>query len=77
MRKQSDKTKARLATSKLNSHLKYEASLIAELKERRRIGRMLSNIAYNLSQLDKTAPEIREVMDECRKAWDEIRSAPL
>jgi hypothetical protein len=77
MRKQSDKTKARMLTSRLNARLAYEKSLIAELQERRRVGGMLSNIAFNLSQGEKVAPEIREVMSECRKAWDEIKRTAL
>ena len=77
MRKPSAETENRRLKSLAKAKETYLKALIVELKERRRFGGMLSNIAYNLAQRDTVEPELKAVLEECRKAWDGVRSVPL
>lgn len=77
MRKASDATQLRQSKSQLKSLKTYQQSLILEIRERRRVGAMLANVAYNLAQRPAVEPELKAVLDECRKAWDEIRKVPV
>ena len=76
MRKPSAETENRTLKSKAKRDRVYMLSLIAEIRERRRFGGMLSNIAYNLAQLTPDE-HLKAVLDECRKAWDGVRSVSL
>ena len=47
--------------------------LIAELKERRLAGDLMSNICFNLSQLTVISETTQKSMEDCYKAWDKIK----
>lgn len=49
-----------------------KVDLEAELRERRRVGNLMSSVIYNLAQLDTTESQIRRSCDSLRLAWDRI-----
>ena len=68
----STETENRRLKTLLKSKDRQISALMTEIRDRRRFGGMLSNIAFNLAQ--KTEDKnLRAVLDECRKAWDEIK----
>jgi hypothetical protein len=76
MRNPSAETENRRLKSLVKSKEKYMQAIIGEIRDRRRFGGMLSNIAFNLAQ--RTEDEhLKAVLDECRKAWDGVRSVSL
>jgi hypothetical protein len=77
VRKASDKTQLRYTKARLRNTERWAGSLQAEIRNRRRVGAMLANVAFNLARRDGVEPELRAVLDECRTAWDAIASAPL
>lgn len=77
VRKPSPETESRRLKYLAKSKETYMKALIVELRERRRFGGMLSNIAFNLAQKQGIDVELKNVLDECRKGWDSIRSVPL
>jgi hypothetical protein len=76
MRKPSAETKNRRLVTLAKSKEQYVQALIRELRDRRRFGGMLANISFSLSQLTKDE-HLKAVLDECRKAWDNIDKAVL
>jgi len=51
-----------------------QKQIMKELLERRRIGNLLSNCAYNLAQSDSLAKRDQEILNDLRKLWDTIKS---
>lgn len=75
MRKRSPATELRYAKVEIGS-LKTRLNTIAEeLKQRRLVGQMMSNICYNLAQNEAYDAQHRQSMKDCREAWDKIASA--
>lgn len=77
MRKPSAETENRRLKSLAKAKEAYMKALVVEIRERRRYGSMLANVAFNLAQRPGVEPELKEILDECRKAWDGVRSVPL
>ena len=77
MRKQSVETQLRHAKRTIKAVRVHEELLLQELRQRRQVGQMMSNLCFNLAQSDKYDPAHRQSMADCREAWDKIvRVAP-
>ena len=77
MRKRSPETQLRHVKRELVDKTKLLESLRKELRARTQVGQMMSNICFNLAQVDKYDPQHRQSMKDCREMWDQIRSNPL
>jgi len=72
MKKQSVETQLRHAKRNIRDGKRREERLCQELRQRRQVGQMMSNLCFNLAQ-DKTYdPAHRQSMSDCREMWDKI-----
>lgn len=72
MRKPSAETENRTLKAEIKRLTSRLTWYEREIRERRRYGGMLANVAYNLAKRPGVEPELKAVLDECRKAWDFI-----
>jgi hypothetical protein len=77
MRTQSDATKLRQAKTRLRNFEFSIRAVRAELIERKKWGQMMSNLCFNLSQMDAYDPAHRQSMKDCHENWDKIPRATL
>jgi len=74
MRKQSPETQLRHAKRQINTGKAHEELLLQELRQRRQCGQMMSNLCFNLAQMEDYDPAHRQSMRDCRNMWDKITS---
>lgn len=53
----------------------YEAA-VADNAARQRVGAMMANACFNLSQREHLRPDERQTLDELRRAWDALGAHP-
>jgi len=72
MRKQSVETQLRHAKRAIKAGHVHEELLLRELRQRRQVGQMMSNLCFDLAYSDKYDPAHRQSVADCRVAWDKI-----